>query len=161
MRTADVLPRLREELDRAGVDADRVTADDVRRVLDAVLRLAEVPVTDAAPATADGDGLLAQWGTYARSGTREFTVDLTRQLIAADGDTDEDGDEDPPITQVRCTLVWEPTPETDTLGAGHLWSFGMTPAAFADALASSAGFAWALATGADPVRLDLRTEDVC
>jgi hypothetical protein len=61
----------------------------------------------------EGDGLLWQWGPDADA--REFTVDLTRQLV-------RDGD-DGPIVQLSLTLCYRWTPLRRSLGRGHLWCF--------------------------------------
>jgi hypothetical protein len=80
---------------------------------------AAIPVSDCAPIDEDGDGVLAQFGTYGLRGTQEFSVDLSRQLIEA-------GD-DGPTWQLSCTLYWDSTPDTTALGSGSLWSFDISP----------------------------------
>ena len=81
----------------------------------------------------DGDGVLAQFGTYDFRGVREFSADLTRQF-------QESGDQDAPLWQRGCTIYWAPTPENSALASGHLWSFGMDlDDFFAEALTLQAG----------------------
>jgi hypothetical protein len=74
-------------------------------------------VDDAASPEVDGDGVLAQFGTFDFDGVRELWAGLTRQFIEAD-DADV-------MWQLRCTFRWTPGAETEALGSGDLWSFGM------------------------------------
>lgn len=107
-----------------------------RGLLEAFERFAQIPVVDAAPADEDGDGVLAQFGTADFGTGREFQVDLTRQFI-------EPG-EDGTMWQLSCALTWPPTPETDALGSGELWSFGLEPDDFFGQVRDLAGWAWAM-----------------
>lgn len=118
MRIGDARRRLLAMLAAAGVTPESVTFDDIPAVVDTFGRFAAIPAEDAAPADEDGDGVLAQFGTYSFRGPREFSADLTRQFI-------ERGDQDAPIWQLSCSFHWEPTPEADALGSGEQWSFGM------------------------------------
>ena len=78
-----------------------------------------MPAEDAAMPEDDGDAILAQFGTHDFRGHREFSADLTRQFAEADGDP-------APMWQLSCTLYWAPSPVTEVLASGHLWSFGQT-----------------------------------
>lgn len=134
---SETKPLLTSMLDHAGVRPGKAAAADVLTTVEVFQRFAAVPVHDAASPEADGDGVLAQFGTFDFDGVREFWADLTRQFIEA-------GDEDV-MWQLRCTLHWTPSAETEALGSGDLWSFGMPlDDFFAEALALS-GWAWALA----------------
>jgi hypothetical protein len=98
-------------------------------------RFAEIPVEDALPPREDGDAILAQYGTYDFRGRPEFSVELTRQLIA-------DAGEDPPMWQVSCAFYWDPI---ESVGSGHLWSSGLTLDEFFARAVALPGWAWAIA----------------
>ncbi len=106
-------------------------------LLDVFPPFARIPVEDAAPRDEDSDGVLAQFGTQNLRGAREFQVDLTRQFIGPG--------EDQVMWQLRCTMCWAPTPETDALGSGELWSFGLDLDQFFAQVRVLPGWAWALA----------------
>ncbi len=74
--------------------------------------------------------------TPTSAGQGELQVDLTRQFI-------EPG-EDGTMWQLSCALTWPPTPETDALGSGELWSFGLEPDDFFGQVRDLAGWAWAM-----------------
>ena len=78
----------------AGVNPSAVTAADVRTTVEVFRRFAALPVDEVAPPEEDGDGILAQFGTFDVRGQREFTADLTRQFIDA-------GDQDTPARWMR------------------------------------------------------------
>src|SRR5688572_4519749 len=87
-------------LDDAGVNPSAVTAADVRTTVEVFRRFAALPVDEVAPPEEDGDGILAQFGTFDVRSQREFTADLTRQLRChAD-------DQDTAMWQLSCTLHW-------------------------------------------------------
>ena len=133
-------------LDQAGGPVAVPTMVEVFR------RFAAVPVDDAAPPEEDGDGVLAEFGSFAFDGVREFCAELTRQCIEA---ADEDA-----MWQLRCTLYWTPSAETEALGSAVLWSFGMAlDDFFAEALALP-GWAWALTGRQAPRHLTIRLEQV-
>ncbi|GGM67287.1 hypothetical protein GCM10011608_60700 [Micromonospora sonchi] len=71
-------------LDLAGVRPGEVAAADVRATVEIFRRFATVPADDAVSPEKDGDGVLAQTGTFDFDGVREFCADLTRQFIEAD-----------------------------------------------------------------------------
>ncbi|GIM94346.1 hypothetical protein [Paractinoplanes toevensis] len=124
-------------LDDAAMDSNAVAATDVRHVVEAFRRFAELPVEDARPPDEDGDGVLAQFGTYEFRGQREFSASLTRQLV-------ERGGEDAPMWQLSCTLYWPTNTATENLASGHLWSFGKDIDRFFDEAVALPGWAWAL-----------------
>jgi hypothetical protein len=130
-------------LDDAGVNPNAAAAIDVRNAVDAFRRFAVLPVEDAKPLEEDGDGVLAQFGTYDYQGQREFSADLTRQFVEASG-------EDAPMWQLSCALFWPPTTATDGLASGHLWSFGKAPDEFFDEALALPGWAWALSGAQAP-----------
>lgn len=136
MRITDAHQHLLAMLSREGIEPGVVPTVDIGKIVEVFRRFAAVPVADARPDAEDGDGVLAQFGTYDFRGRREFSVDLTRQFFVA-------GDEDSPPTQLSCTLHWEPSPETDALGAGSQWSFGSPLGEFFDEAAALPGWAWA------------------
>jgi hypothetical protein len=139
-------------LDDAGVRPGKAAAADVLTMVEVFLRFAAVPVDDAASPEDDGDGVLAQFGTFVFDGVREFSVDLTRQLIEA-------GDEDA-MWQLRCTLHWTPSVETEALGSGQLWSFGRPLNDFFAEAVTLPGWTWALAGARDPRDLTIELEQI-
>ncbi|GGM55887.1 hypothetical protein GCM10011608_45920 [Micromonospora sonchi] len=139
-------------LDLAGVRPGEVSAADVRTIVEVFRRFATVAADDAVSPEKDGDGILAQTGTFDFDGVREFCADLTRQFIEAD---DQDV-----IRQLRCTLHWAPSAETEALGSRVLWSFGMPlDDFFAEAL-SLPGWAWALSGVQAPQHLTIGLEQI-
>jgi hypothetical protein len=63
----------------------------------------------------DGDVLVFQWGTYDWGDGEQFEVSLTRELLTAVGDGEED------VRQVALAYRFEPTRELEQLGDGELW----------------------------------------
>ena len=53
----------------AGVAAGPIRSGDVGTIVEVFRRFAAIPADDAAPADEDGDGVLAQFGTYTFRGT--------------------------------------------------------------------------------------------
>jgi hypothetical protein len=139
-------------LDDAGVRPGAVSGADVPTTVEVFRRFAAVPVDDAASPGDDGDGVLAQFGSFTFDGVREFSADLTRQFIEA-GDADT-------MWQLHCTLHWTPDAETEALGSGQLWSFGMPLDDFFAAAAALPGWAWALAGARAPRELTLEIEEI-
>lgn len=139
----------------AGVDPAEVTAADVRTVVDVFRVFAMIAVDDAAPVAEDGDGVLAQFGTFSFRGSQEFSTDLNRQFIEP---RDEPRDGDAQLGQLGCTFHWEPNPHTKELGSGKLWSFGKgLDDFFAEAMALP-GWAWALTAPTAPKDLEITME---
>ena len=137
----------------AGVRPAVMSASDVRMTVEVFRRFAVVPVDEAAPPEEDGDGVLAQFGTFDVRGQREFLVDLTRQFTDA-------GDADAPTWQLSCTLYWTPRAETEVLASGHLWSFGTTLDEFFAEAVVLPGWAWALASKQAPRDLAITLEKI-
>lgn len=135
--------RLASMLDDAGVNRSVVTAAGVWATVEVFRRFAAIPVDDAAPPEEDGDGVLAQFGTFDLRGRREFSADLTRQFIEA-------GSEGASIWQLSCTLHWTPSAQTEGLASGHLWSFGKPLDEFFAEAVALPGWAWALAGARAP-----------
>ena len=121
--------------------------------VEAFRRFAVVPVEGAAPPEDDGDGVLAQFGTFDVRGQREFLADLTRQFTGT-------GDADAPTWQLSCTLYWTPNAETEVLASGHVWSFGKTFHEFFTEAVALPGWAWALAGRQAPRDLAITLEEV-
>jgi hypothetical protein len=147
--TAKVLTSM---LDEAGVTPGAVTAADVRTIVEVFRRFAAVPVDDAAPPEDDGDGVLAQYGTFGFRGRDEFSADLTRQFI-------EPGDEQP-MWQLSCTLHWTPSAATESLASGDLWSFGKSLDEFFAEVVALPGWAWALDCPVAPLDLEILLSEV-
>lgn len=136
MRISETRERLLAMLAERGLTPETATAGDIRAVVDTFRHFAAIPVDDAAPSEADGDGVLAQFGTYTFRGTPEFSVDLTRQLTEVG--------EDAPMWQVSCSFYWAASTETDALASGELWSFGISSEDFFTHALALPGWAWAL-----------------
>jgi hypothetical protein len=132
---------------RAGVSLTDPAAGSVGQVLDVIRDFSNIPVAGIAPLDEDGDGVLAQFGTYAIDGPRRFEVDLTRQFTKRG--------EDPQIWQLSCTLKWLPSPDTDAIGSGEFWSFGLDLEDFFREVARLDAFQWALTTERAPVAITL------
>lgn len=136
-------------LRRAAVSLSQPVEGATAQVLDVIRDFSRVPVAGLAPRDEDGDGVLAQFGTYDFGGPERFRVDLTRQFIKRG--------EDPPIWQLSCTLEWSPSPETNAIGSGELWSFGLDLEDFFSEVVRLEGFQWAMTTPRPPqsITLDL------
>ena len=151
MLIRDSRARLVEMLADGGVTLGAVTGDETPALVEVYRRFAAIPADDAAPAEQDGDGILAEFGTYDFRGAREFSADFTRQFLGP-------GDEDWPMWQLHCTLYWDSGPETDALASGRLWSFGMALAAFFAEAVALPGWAWALSGSQAPRDLEVTLE---
>ncbi len=134
-------------LANSGVTPGRVAGEKVRNIVEVFQRFVLIPADDAASVDQDGDGTLAQTGAFSFRGPREFEADLTRQFIETD-------DRDPEMWQLRCTLRWNTSEETDRLPGGHVWSFGKPWDVFFDEALRLPGWAWAL-TSTAPATLDV------
>jgi hypothetical protein len=153
MLIRDARARLTWMLADRGLTPGGTVGADPRAMIEVYRRFAAIPANDAAPADQDGDGTLAQFGTYEFRGTLEFSAGFTRQFLGP-------GDEDPPMWQLSCTLYWDSNPETDVLASGHLWSFGTTLTAFFAQAVTLPGWAWALSGSQRPQDLEVAMEQV-
>jgi hypothetical protein len=154
--TSDEAPdRLRELLRQAGVDIERPTAVDVDRTWAVVRQFAEEPVDDAEAREAEGDGILAQYGTFAWDGPPHFELDMTRQFTFAD----EDG-EYSHMTQLQCTFQVAVTDELRALGEDNLWSFDMALDSFFEQALAVPGFRGVRELGENPLRLVIEYDEV-
>jgi hypothetical protein len=153
MLIRDARTRLAVMLTAGGLTPGAATGADPCALVEIYQRFAAMPADDAAPPGQDGDGILAQFGTYRFRGAREFSVGFTRQFLGP-------GDEDWLMWQLSCTLYWDPSPETDALASGHLWSFGMTLTAFFAEAVTLPGWVWALGGSQPPRDLELALEQV-
>ena len=70
----------------------------------------------------DTDGILAQFGTYDWGDGVHFELGMTRQIIVADEDDD---DEQGLMTQLECTFRFAVQSELREAGSGDLWSFDL------------------------------------
>jgi hypothetical protein len=152
MHSDEAVNRLRELLAQAGVDIEHPMAEDVERTWAVYRHFADEPVEDAEPREEEGDGILAQYGTYSWSPGR-FEVDLTRQLAF----TDEDGGYDH-MAQLNCTFRFELTDALKAVPSADLWSFGLDLDAFFAQVLALPGFAGV--RGLRPVELDIDYGDV-
>ena len=140
-------------LDLAGVIPATVTAADVRPTVEVFRRFAALPVDGVAPADDDGDGVLAQFGTFGFRGRPEFSADLTRQWAGA-------ADEAASTWQLSCTFHWAPDAGTEALAAGHLWDFGKSPSDFFAEAMALPGWAWALKGAVAPADLAITLTEI-
>jgi len=138
----------------AGVAAGPIRSGDVGTIVEVFRRFAAIPADDAAPADEDGDGVLAQFGTYTFRGTPEFDTGLTRQFVGQ-------REQDPSLWQLSCTVHWDPTPETADLAPGNLWSFGMSLDDFFAQATALPGWALAFKGAATPRDVEISFEEVC
>lgn len=153
MRIGETRTCLLSMLAEAGIAPGVVGVDCISTVVAIFRNFATISVEDAVPASEDGDGVLAQFGTYDFRGRREFSTDLTRQFI-------EVGDEDAPMWQLSCAFHWESNAATDSLSSGNLWSFGTPLERFFDEALALPGWAWALASPPSPRDLTIVLDQV-
>jgi hypothetical protein len=154
--TSDEAPdRLRALLREAGVDLDRPSADDVQTTWQVMRRFAAEPVDDADPREAEGDGILAQYGTYDWGDGEQFELDMTRQFSFSD----EDG-EYSHMAQLQCTFQFEPSDALRALGEANLWSFDLPLDEFFDEALALPGFSGVRDSRAEPLRLVVEYGDV-
>jgi hypothetical protein len=150
----ELLRRFLALLDQAGVDPAAPSPDDVPRSWDAMRVLAAEPVEDAGPRDEDGDGLLAQYGSYGLWTPKRFQLDITRQL------TFYEGDEYAGMAQLHCTFEYELTDELMAVGEKSFWSFGMELDDFFEQALALPGFAAVQQARLTPIRLDVDYGDV-
>jgi hypothetical protein len=147
--------RLRLLLREAGVAIERPTGADLRRTWQVMHQFAAESVEDTAPAEEDGDGILAQYGTYDFGEGEHFEVDMTRQFTFYD----EDGEYDH-TSQLACTFRFPPSDDLRRIGAGDLWSFGVPLDEFFDQALQMPGFSAVLDAGLDPDSLVIEYGEV-
>ena len=66
---------------------------------------------------ADSDWLLFQWGVFDWGSGEAFEIDLTRQFVTPGELTDDD----PEISQLRCTVYYEPTRALRGIPKANRW----------------------------------------
>lgn len=152
MRIRESKAQLEQMLSVIEVD-ERVGPLSPGIVLNVFKRFAAMPINGCALGDEDGDGVLAQFGTYGVQGILEFNVDLTRQFIEA-------GDNDARMWQLSCSFYWDTTPETAAMGSGSLWSFDFALEDFFRNAALLPGWEWALATNEQPKSLEITLDQV-
>lgn len=155
MLSDDALGRLRALLRDAGVNSDSPSADDVQRTWEVIRSFAAEPVEDAEPRDQDGDGILAQYGTYDWGDGEHFELDMTRQFTFAD----EDG-EYSHMAQLQCTFEFVPNDELRALGDDNLWSFDLTLDEFFERALALPGFRGVRELALRPLRLVVEYSDV-
>lgn len=118
MDPSDARTRLLTRLADRGLALDRL---DAPAATDLMLRFyTEERADHIVHLDEDGDMLVFEWGVYDFDGDGpSFQLSLTRQLMLAP--EDEDDEEDEAITQLRLTLHYEATPAAGELGSGHRW----------------------------------------
>lgn len=98
-------------IDAGGVSLRSMTPEaGIRRMIGF---FEDVPVEDC-DSERDGDMLLFQWGTYDWGGGANFSVNITRQFIAGEGEDDD-------IFQLGLTFKWPPSEDFAALGSGNRW----------------------------------------
>jgi hypothetical protein len=155
MLSDDAPDRLRALLRAAGVNLHSPSADDVQRTWNVMQAFAAEPVEDAEPRDEDGDGILAQYGTYDWGDGEHFELDMTRQFSFAD----EDG-EYSHMAQLQCTFQFEPTDELRALGDENLWSFELPLDEFFEQALAMPGFRGIRDLDVTPLRLVVDYNDV-
>jgi hypothetical protein len=121
----------------------------VRALVEVYQAFAAIPADDAVPADQDGDGTLAQFGPWAAALWSSRPASHGSALV--------------PVTrmwQLSCTLYWDPSPETDAVASGYLWSFGMSLTAFFSQAVALPGWAWALNGSQRPQDLEVELNQV-
>jgi hypothetical protein len=155
MLSDDAPARLRTLLLDAGINLDNPTASDVERTWEVMQDFAAEPVEDAEPREQDGDGILAQYGTYDWGDGEHFELDMTRQFSF----TDEDG-EYSHMAQLHCTFEFEPTDALRALGDANLWSFDLALEEFFERALAMPGFRGIRDLDVAPLRLVVDYSDV-
>jgi hypothetical protein len=155
MLSDDAPARLRTLLRDAGINLDNPTASDVERTWEVMQDFAAEPVEDAEPREQDGDGILAQYGTYDWGDGEHFELDMTRQFSF----TDEDG-EYSHMAQLHCTFEFEPTDALRALGDANLWSFDLALEEFFERALAMPGFRGIRDLDVAPLRLVVDYSDV-
>ena len=144
--------RLTELLSEAGVDIARPTAEDVEKTWAVMRRFADEPVEDCQPREEEGDGLLAQYGSYGQS---IFQLDMTRQFTFAD----EAGEYDH-MAQLNCTFLFDASDELVAAGEDSVWSFDLTMEEFFETALALPGFRAVRDSGQPPRELAIVYSDV-
>ena len=127
---------LESMLHEAGIDYRSPSQLDIKALVTVFAEFAKVGVTDSLPGDEAGDGVLAEFGTYRLRDEPEFIVTLTRQFLQDFPEV--------PMWQLHVTMCWPPSPETDALQSGTLWSFSMELEEFFEKMTTLPGWAWAL-----------------
>jgi hypothetical protein len=112
MQPEDSAEELRRFLEQRHVALEPAALPDL---VDAVLAFYQtVPASDP-PNELQADMLLFQYGTYDWGQGENFEFDITRQFIVADGEDDD------AISQLRCTVRYEPSRALRAIGGTDLW----------------------------------------
>jgi hypothetical protein len=103
---------LQQFLHKRGVDVGTAA---LVAVVEATLDFYGTVFASTLAATAEADMLLFQFGIYDWGNGEEFEFDITRQFIVA-GKVDDDA-----ISQLHCTVYYEPTVALRSIGRGSRW----------------------------------------
>lgn len=103
---------LKQFLGARGLDIEFAPMD---QIVDAVLDFYATVPASGLSSDPDADMLLFQYGVYDWGRGEYFEFDLTRQFILA-GEVDDE-----PISQLRCTTMYEPVAELRVLQASNFW----------------------------------------
>lgn len=112
------------------------------------------PVEGSEPPEQEGDGLLAQYGTYDWGWGEHFELDMTRQLVFCDGDQYRG------MVQLNCTFEFIPVDELRATGEESMWSFAMALDIFFEAALAMPGFAAVERMQPAPTRLRIEYGNV-
>ena len=104
---------LRRFLRERSIDASSTSLDAL--IAGALGFYAEVPAVGLHDA--DSDWLLFQFGVFDWGRGEMFEIDVTRQFVTPG----EQPDDDPEISQLRCTVYYEPTPALRAIPAANRW----------------------------------------
>lgn len=112
MQPEDSAEELRRFMQQRHITLDRAALPEL---VDAVLAFYQTLPASNLLNEPDADMLLFQYGTYDWGDGENFEFDLTRQFITADGEDDD------AMSQLHCTVRYEPTHDLRAMGAANLW----------------------------------------
>ncbi len=99
-------------LDRCGLEVEAAALGDI---ITAVLDFYNGEHATGLAVTPQADMLLFQFGVYDWGQGEHFQFDITRQFIL-DGEEGDDA-----ISQLHCTVIYEPTIHLRSIGKGNRW----------------------------------------
>jgi hypothetical protein len=155
MKSEEALERFLSLLRGAGVDPDRPSPNDVAVTWQIMRQFAAERVEDCQVPEQDGDGILAQYGTYGWGAGERFELDMTRQFSFVDAAGEYDH-----MAQLNCTFDFEPSAELRAAGQDSRWSFGMSLDDFFEQALASQGFSTVRELRLAPIVLRIEYGDV-
>lgn len=142
-----------EEIEKLINDSEPLRLGDGPELLSLVVSLYEKQRIEGTEIEEDGDMLLFQWGTYDWGKGNFFEIDLTRQTMLAIDDPDDASES---MRQLRTTLLFTPTSETQKIGEGNQWcSSPDSVEQFLEFIKSSVAFTWITKNTAHKICIEL------